>query len=110
AAVGAGALLAAVIVGGLGLVGFLVPLFVFVASVALIFPNATALALDRYPAAAGAAAAMLSVTQLAVGAVASPLAGLNGAGSALPLACVLAFATTAGLVGYRRLSASHRPG
>jgi DHA1 family bicyclomycin/chloramphenicol resistance-like MFS transporter len=104
AAAAAGALLAVAIIGDLGLFGFLVPLFVFVASIAFIMPNATALALDRYAVAAGAAAAMLSVTQLTVGAVASPLAGVAGSGTAVPLACVMAFTTLAGWVGYRRLS------
>lgn len=110
AAAAAAVLLAVVVVGGLGLFGFLVPLFVFVASIAFILPNATALALERYGAAAGAAAAMLSVTQLTVGAIASPLAGVDGSGTAVPLACVMALTTIAGLVGYGRLSPSRKLG
>jgi DHA1 family bicyclomycin/chloramphenicol resistance-like MFS transporter len=67
-------------------VGFVLPaLFLVVSPVGLVGPNATALALADHPSIAGAASALLGVAQFLIGAVAAPLVGLAGTGSALPL-------------------------
>ena len=67
-----------------------VPLFVFVGSIGMVMPNSTALALDAHARHAGTAAALMGGIQSVVGALAAPLVGLGGEGSALPMAVVLA--------------------
>jgi MFS transporter, DHA1 family, multidrug resistance protein len=57
-----------------------VPLFVVIASVGLVFPNATTLALANRPEVAGSASAMLGVLQFVLGAAAAPLVGAVGLG------------------------------
>lgn len=64
-------------------------LFVLVASLGLVLPNGTMLALDRHGDRAGAASALLGAGQLGIGAVVSPLVGLAGEGSARPMALVM---------------------
>jgi len=87
-AIGATALLA-VVLGGIGLVGILPALFVVIASLGLIAPNATTLALaDTHTA--GSAAALLGVVQFSIGAIAAPLVGLAGTATAVPMAAVIA--------------------
>jgi DHA1 family bicyclomycin/chloramphenicol resistance-like MFS transporter len=87
-ALGAMALLL-VVLGGIGLLGMLPALFVVVASLGLIAPNATALAL-RDVQAAGSAAALLGVVQFSIGAVAAPLVGMAGTATAAPMAGAIA--------------------
>lgn len=90
-AVGGAALL--VVVGtGIGLWGILPALFVVVASIGLVSPNATSLAMEDHPRTAGSASALLGVLQYAVGAAAAPLVGLGGR-TALPMALVIAACT-----------------
>jgi DHA1 family bicyclomycin/chloramphenicol resistance-like MFS transporter len=84
-----GVALVAVVLGGAGLAGLLPALFLVVASLGLILPNATALALANTQR-AGSAAALLGVLQLTAGAAAAPLVGLFGAASALPMAAGIA--------------------
>jgi DHA1 family bicyclomycin/chloramphenicol resistance-like MFS transporter len=87
-ALGATALLL-VVLAGIGLPGMLPALFVVVASLGLIAPNATALALSDAQA-AGSAAALLGVVQFSIGAVAAPLVGLAGSDTAAPMAGAIA--------------------
>jgi DHA1 family bicyclomycin/chloramphenicol resistance-like MFS transporter len=76
--------------GGFGLAVLLAAFFVLVASLGLVAPNATALALaDIDPAAAGSASALLGLLQMSIGAVAAPLVGLAGAASAKPMAVAI---------------------
>lgn len=74
----------------LGLAGLLPPLFLVVSSIGLIMPNSNSLALADHPRSAGSASALLGVLQFLVGAAASPLVGLGGKGSALPMATIMA--------------------
>lgn len=79
------------VLSGVGLWGLLIPIFVMVASLGLIAPNATALALaDRDPQTAGSASAFLGLLQFSIGAVVAPLVGLWGTTSAVPMALVIA--------------------
>jgi DHA1 family bicyclomycin/chloramphenicol resistance-like MFS transporter len=78
-----------VVVSGVGLIGILPSLFVLVASLGLVAPNATALALADSPA-AGSAAALLGVLQFSIGALVAPLVGTAGAISAVPMAASIA--------------------
>ena len=87
-AIGATALLV-VVLSGIGLVGILPALFVIVASLGLVAPNATSLALSDTQV-AGSAAALLGMVQFSIGAVAAPLVGLAGSASAVPMASAIA--------------------
>lgn len=108
----AGASLPLLVLGGLGLVAMLAALFVMVASLGLIAPNAAALALTvADQQATGSAAAVFGVVQLSIGAVLAPLVGLGGLESALPMALgICAFGLLAlaayGLI-YRPAASGH---
>ena len=82
--------LLAVVVAGIGLAGIVPALFVLVASLGFVFPNATALALADHPSVAGSASGLIGVFTFAVGAVAAPLVGVAGTDSAYPMAIVIA--------------------
>jgi DHA1 family bicyclomycin/chloramphenicol resistance-like MFS transporter len=97
------ALFAVVAIGSLPLLALLVPLWVLVASVGLVFPNTTALALDGHPEVAGTASALLGVLQFVVGAAAAPLAGIAGTGTAVPMGAAMAVLSL-GAVAALRLS------
>jgi DHA1 family bicyclomycin/chloramphenicol resistance-like MFS transporter len=84
------ALLAVVAIGGLSVWFVLVPLFFVVASIGVVMPNATALALADHPDVAGSASALVGVLQFAVGAAAAPLVGVAGNHTALPMAVMIA--------------------
>jgi DHA1 family bicyclomycin/chloramphenicol resistance-like MFS transporter len=77
--------LLAAIVFDAGLAGVLPSLFVIVAAVGLVLPNATALALQDYPRAAGSASALFGLAQFGLGGAVVPLAGVAGGDTALPL-------------------------
>jgi DHA1 family bicyclomycin/chloramphenicol resistance-like MFS transporter len=83
-AVGGVALLAAVVLDA-GLAGVLPSLFVIVAAVGLVLPNATALSLEDYPHVAGSASALFGLAQFGLGGAVVPLAGVAGGDTALPL-------------------------
>jgi DHA1 family bicyclomycin/chloramphenicol resistance-like MFS transporter len=92
--VAAAGLLASTLLGLLA--GVVVTLLLVVASVGMVLPNATALALDRHPKRAGTAAALMGGIQSVLGAVAAPLVGLGEPGKGVPMAIVvLAFAGSA---------------
>ena len=90
------------------LAGTLVGLFLVVSSIGLIMPQVTALALAGYePAVAGAASAMIGTGQYLFGALAAPLVGLGGKGTATPMAVVIA--TLAGLAVVTRVALVRTP-
>ncbi|OIV35267.1 Bcr/CflA family drug resistance efflux transporter [Mangrovactinospora gilvigrisea] len=76
-----------------GLTAVAVLLWLMVASMGMVMPNATALALGRADHSAGSASALLGTLQFLIGAAAAPLVGLGGTGSALPMAIVITGAT-----------------
>jgi DHA1 family bicyclomycin/chloramphenicol resistance-like MFS transporter len=88
------------VLGGLALTGaatghslflFAAAMFVYVASIGLVMPNGTALALDRHPSIAGTASAVLGAIQSLIGSLAAPIVGLLGGGhAAMPMAAVIA--------------------
>ncbi|WP_242625229.1 multidrug effflux MFS transporter [Krasilnikovia cinnamomea] len=84
---GAVAVLVAAALGSLA--GLAAALFVVVASIGMVMPNGTALALDRYPQRAGTAAAVLGGIQSVVAAFAAPLVGLGDAGTGVPMGVVV---------------------
>jgi MFS transporter, DHA1 family, multidrug resistance protein len=74
----------------LGLAAVLPALFVVVASIGFVLPNATALALSGHREIAGAASAVIGLLQFAVAGIVAPLVGLGGARSAVPMAAAMA--------------------
>ncbi|MCG5215017.1 multidrug effflux MFS transporter [Streptosporangium sp. KLBMP 9127] len=95
---GAIALCAAVLTG-IGLPLVVAALFVLMCGAGLTLPGTGALALaGQPPQVAGSASALLGVLQFALGAVAAPLVGLAGAGTAVPMAVVMAVLAAGALV------------
>ncbi|MFE5566935.1 Bcr/CflA family multidrug efflux MFS transporter [Amycolatopsis japonica] len=74
----------------LGLIGLLIPLFILVSSIGMVAPNASSLALAEQARSAGSASALLGVLQFVVGGLATPLVGLGGPGTAVPMGIVMA--------------------
>jgi DHA1 family bicyclomycin/chloramphenicol resistance-like MFS transporter len=99
--VGGVSLLAVALAGG-GLVLVLIPLFLVASSIGLVFPNATALALELHPEAIGSASAAIGVTQFAVAAALAPLVGIGGQTTAIAMAAVMAGCGLAALVALPR--------
>ncbi|MGW4388496.1 multidrug effflux MFS transporter [Streptomyces sp. NPDC004685] len=81
-------LMATGVFGDVGLVPIAAGLFVLMSAMGLAMPNTNALALMRTPHAAGSASALLGTTSFLVGAIASPLVGIAGEGTAVPMAVV----------------------
>ncbi len=95
------ALLVVVSVGGLSVWAVLAPMFVIVSSLAFVLPNATALALADHPAVAGTASALLGLIQFLVGAIAAPLVGVAGPGTAVPMGVVMVVLALGALTAQR---------
>jgi DHA1 family bicyclomycin/chloramphenicol resistance-like MFS transporter len=106
-AVAGGFGLVATVLLGLGLAWILPPLFLLVSSVGIVMPNATALGLADQADNAGAASALIGVTQFLVGGLTAPLAGTGGS-SALPMVVLMASTAVLAVVAYVGL-ARHQP-
>ena len=61
-----------------GLPAFLVPVWLILAAMGFVLPNAPAVALSRHPEAAGTSAALLGAVQFGLGAAVAPLVGVLG--------------------------------
>jgi DHA1 family bicyclomycin/chloramphenicol resistance-like MFS transporter len=88
----------------LGLAGLLPPVVVLVSSIGLVMPNSNSLALAEHPDSAGSASALLGVLQFVIGGLATPLVGLGGGHSAVPMAIVMSAFTLAALVTFATLT------
>lgn len=87
--------LAAADVGGI--YGFVLPVWVILAAMGFVVPNAPAVALSRHPDAAGTAAALLGAAQFGLGAAVAPLVGVLG-NDELALAAVMTTSSVIALV------------
>ncbi|MFF8829206.1 multidrug effflux MFS transporter [Streptomyces sp. NPDC015131] len=87
-AAGALLLMTSGVFGEVGLVPVAAGLFVLMSAMGLAMPNTNAQALMRTPHAAGSASALLGTSSFLVGAVASPLVGIAGEATAVPMAVV----------------------
>jgi DHA1 family bicyclomycin/chloramphenicol resistance-like MFS transporter len=76
------------VLGRAGLVPVAAGLFVLMAAMGIMLPNTNALALMRAPNAAGSASALLGTSSFLIGAIASPLVGIAGEHTAVPMALV----------------------
>ncbi|MGV9286108.1 multidrug effflux MFS transporter [Streptomyces sp. NPDC003719] len=74
--------------GEVGLVPIAAALFVLMSAMGISLPNTQALALMRVERSAGSASALLGTSSFLIGAVASPLVGIAGKDTALPMAVV----------------------
>jgi DHA1 family bicyclomycin/chloramphenicol resistance-like MFS transporter len=75
----AGAVFVGITIAGVGgIAGFVVPVWIVLAAMGLVLPNAPAVALSRHNEAAGTAAALLGAAQFGTGAVVAPLVGVLG--------------------------------
>lgn len=74
--------------GETGLVPIAAGLFVLMSAMGLAMPNTNAQALMRTPHAAGSASALLGTSSFLIGALASPLVGIAGEQTAVPMAVV----------------------
>lgn len=81
-------LMSAGVFGEVGLVPIAAALFVLMSAMGLVLPNTNAQALMRTPHAAGSASALLGTSSFLVGAIASPLVGIAGEDTAVPMALV----------------------
>jgi len=79
------------------------PFMLYLFGAALIIPNASALALQPFPRAAGTAASLMGAMQFAVGALVSTVLGALFEGSARPMAGVAALAGVGAFLLQRRL-------
>lgn len=79
-----------------GLWGFLVPIWLILAAMGLVIPNAPAVALSRHSDAAGTAAALLGAAQFGLGAAVAPLVGVLG-NNELALALVMVVGSSVAL-------------
>jgi DHA1 family bicyclomycin/chloramphenicol resistance-like MFS transporter len=104
-AVGGLGLLASTLAGA-GLPAILPSLFLLVAGMGFIFPNASTLALSEHAEAAGSASALLGLGQFLAGAVVAPLVGV-GSDPTLSMAVVLALVSCGSVVV--ALFATRRP-
>lgn len=86
---GVGLLVVVVLAPGAGVIAVIPPTALLQLSWSFVQANLIALALTNHPRDAGTAAALLGVSQYAIGAVVAPVAGLGGNHSALPMATVI---------------------
>ncbi|MFG3283703.1 Bcr/CflA family multidrug efflux MFS transporter [Streptomyces sp. NPDC048111] len=84
--------------GDVGLAPVAAGLFVLMSAMGLAMPNTNAQALMRTPNAAGSASALLGTSSFLVGAIASPLVGIAGEATAVPMAVVQLASAVAALL------------
>ncbi len=88
-----------------------VPLFVVATAIGFVFGNAAALAMEHTRDAAGAGSAVLGGIMFLVGGALSPLGGLAGDDTAVPMACIMIGSSilTAGCFAIGRLHVARDP-
>ncbi|MFC8271210.1 Bcr/CflA family multidrug efflux MFS transporter [Streptomyces sp. NPDC057271] len=84
-------------------------LFVLMSAMGLAMPNTNAQALMRTPHAAGSASALLGSSSFLIGAVASPLVGIAGEATAVPMAVVQLVCAAGALVCFLAMCRPWRP-
>ncbi|MFE4870808.1 multidrug effflux MFS transporter [Streptomyces sp. NPDC056682] len=84
--------------GQVGLAPIAAGLFVLMSAMGLAMPNTNAQALMRTPNAAGSASALLGTSSFLIGAIASPLVGIAGEATAVPMAVVQLASAVAALL------------
>jgi DHA1 family bicyclomycin/chloramphenicol resistance-like MFS transporter len=77
------------VVAGLGLPGVVVPLFLFILACGFAFPCVQVLALAHHGSEAGTAASLLGAVNFGVAGLLSPIVGLLGIATAIPMGAVM---------------------
>ncbi len=95
-----GVLLVIMLLLDAGIIGITPAFFLVVSSVGIVGPTSSSLALQSKGKIAGSAAALQGVLSLGFGAITSPLAGIGGEESALPLGILIATAALGSIVCY----------
>jgi DHA1 family bicyclomycin/chloramphenicol resistance-like MFS transporter len=85
------------------LITLVVPLFFFVASLGFTAPIFSALAMESQGHIAGSASALLGVIPLLLGSVTSPLVGVAGEYSSLPLGIIIFITSLLSIIAYAAL-------
>jgi DHA1 family bicyclomycin/chloramphenicol resistance-like MFS transporter len=80
-----------------GLVGILIPLWVFIASCGFSFPQVQVLALANHGREAGTAASLLGALNFGLAGLISPIVGFLGVSSAAPMGAVMVCTTAVGI-------------
>ncbi|MFJ4618348.1 multidrug effflux MFS transporter [Streptomyces sp. NPDC088812] len=101
-------LMASGVVGEVGLVPVAAALFVLMSAMGVVLPNAQTLALMRVRHSAGSASALLGTSSFLIGAIASPLVGIAGEDTAVPMAVVQLVATLVALACFAGLCRPRR--
>lgn len=99
-AASAGTSLLIAILTNAGLIAILIPLFFVVASVGIVNTTSFALAMEKQGKQAGSASALLGVLSFIGGAIFSPLVGIAGGYTALPMGILVAFGDISALIAY----------
>ncbi|MFG2141413.1 multidrug effflux MFS transporter [Streptomyces sp. NPDC048650] len=86
--------------GAVGLVPVAAGLFVLMAAMGLVMPTTNTMALLRTPHAAGSASALLGTSTFLLGSIASPLVGVAGERTAVPMAVVQLSCAVLALVSF----------
>lgn len=91
-----------------GLAAILCCLFLVVSSIGIASTSGTSLAMEHYGHAAGSASALLGLVSFIAGGIISPLVGLGGQGTALPMGALIAAAEVGALLCYVSLASGTR--
>jgi DHA1 family bicyclomycin/chloramphenicol resistance-like MFS transporter len=91
-----------------GIAGFVIPVWVVLAGMGLVLPNAPAVALSRHNEAAGTAAALLGAGQFGLGAVVAPMVGVLG-NDEMALAAVMLAGMAVALLALLTVGRSDEP-
>lgn len=98
------------VLADVGLAAILCCLFLVVSSIGIASTSGTSLAMEHYGHAAGSASALLGLVSFIAGGIVSPLVGLGGQGTALPMGALIAAAEVGALLCYVSLARSVREG
>lgn len=93
-----------------GLMGIMLPLFVYITCGGFVMPNATALAMAPFSTHAGTASALLGSVQFGLAACAALAVGALHAASAIPMGAVVALCGVLGMAAHAWLVAVQRNG
>ena len=86
------------VVAGTGLVGIVIPLFVFILACGFAFPCVQVVALAHHGSEAGTAASLLGALNFGLAGLISPLVGVLGISTALPMGAVMAVTALVGVL------------
>ncbi|EXG79851.1 multidrug effflux MFS transporter [Cryptosporangium arvum] len=95
--------------GGLQLWSVLGLLWLTIFSLGFVMGNATSLAIAQTPSAAGTGSAVIGASQFALAAVVSPLVGLGGENTAIPMALVMVASALISVTAFGALTRSSAP-